>query len=464
MTRASVQRCMCLIALCWLGIGFYTTAVAEEGSTVDQLQAVGKLQIKSWIAPAQQIVVNQQVTLVIEVATEQWFSGGTRVGRLEVDDALVLQREQFALNSSRREQGVTWSVQQWRISVYPQRSGEFDIRPLAVNVSVAGAERTPISGEMYTQPIKFNASVPDAVAALATAGAARTSWLAAPAFTAAESYSPNHDNALQNLSVGDAVQRTIVFKADNVAAMMLPEVTLHEQDGLAIYQKPPRLSDDVNRGDYLAQRVETITYVIEKPGDYVLPALTYYWWDLSSQSLQVVKLPEQKISMAASAVASTPMSQARPRTPQQWAVLIGKLTAAIVLVIVVWLVWRRRQRKTTAQGLTQGERVLLKKILRASRQADAQQAVSLLYQWLDHYQKDRFDGSIRSLLRDIHQQELHQQELALLFEQLMQRAYANSDDLPEVHIETFIDALRAELRAAGRNNRWCVQPLPLKIN
>lgn len=447
-----------LVLLGEFSIDLCPAAAAQQRQTVEQLQAAGRLQVKSWLEPAQGIIVNQQINLVIEVATDRWFTGGTRIGRLEVNDAVVLQREQFAVNSTRREGGTTWSVQQWSINVYPQRRGDFDLAAVPLSVAVAGDDGKPVRGEIYTRPTSFVASLPEDLAALSSAKQPDATWIASPAFNVEETYSQSHARQLDKLQVGDAVQRTIAFKADNVAAMMLPAVKVREQQGLAIYQKPPRLADTVNRGIVQAQRVETIIYALEKSGDYVLPELTYYWWNLSTQTLQTVTLPEQRISTI-SAVTAAPESQAQQRTKYQWAVLIGKIGIPLLLLIVFLLVWRQRRRAAGATRRVNAERVLRKKLLQAVRLGDVQQSIGYLYQWLDHYQKNRFDGSIRSMLED-----MHEQELLLMFERLMQRLYANSSDSPETEIERFVRAMDKALRNSRRTTHWRARPLSLELN
>ncbi len=195
----SQKTVLMLAALVGISIGSNATAAAQDRPNVQQLQTAGKLLVKTWVDPVRAIVAKQQINFVIEVATDKWFSGGTRVGRLEIDDAIVLQREQFALNSTRREQGVTWSVQQWRISVYPQRAGVYEIPALRLTVSVAGDDGKPISGELSTMPVGFKAGVPKALAALASASESEVDWVASPAYSVAESYSQSHGIALQNL-------------------------------------------------------------------------------------------------------------------------------------------------------------------------------------------------------------------------------------------------------------------------
>ena len=114
-------------------------AVFSEGvtaATLIELKQADKVRIKTWIEPLENIIARQRVNLQIEIATDNRFSGGTRIGVPDVKDAIVLQREKFAVNSTRNEGGRNWAVQQWTLVVYPQRDGMFEIpdpdRPVTV--------------------------------------------------------------------------------------------------------------------------------------------------------------------------------------------------------------------------------------------------------------------------------------------------------------------------------------------
>jgi len=50
-------------------------------------------------------VPGQKVTLTLEIATDRWFAGGTRIGIPEVPGLVILQTEQFASNASETHNG-----------------------------------------------------------------------------------------------------------------------------------------------------------------------------------------------------------------------------------------------------------------------------------------------------------------------------------------------------------------------
>lgn len=347
-------------------------------ATLTELQAAGKLQIKTWIEPGAGIIARQQLKLQIEVATDKSFSGGTRIGHIEVKDAIVLQREDFALNSIREAGDTTWTVQQWTLVVYPQRDGEFEIPAVPLTLSILGEDFKPITGQAKTQPQAFTAGQPAALQG-------QQAWVATSRFEVEEEF----NKSLVELKPGDALQRTIRISADNLPAMMLPPVSTEAVPGIAAYAKPAKLVDKINRGDYLAERSQQITYVIEKPGDYQLPEQIFYWWNLETGAVETIVLPAHDLVVAGlpgQAEAESGMVQpgVAERLKNLLSVIYRLAPYGIVLLLLLWLVRKwfvSHDRKATVTTMPSAG-WLLKQARLACRQNNDAGALDYLYQWM----------------------------------------------------------------------------------
>ena len=42
----------------------------------------------------------------------------------------------------------------------------------------------------------------------------------------------------------------------------------------------------MQRGEFIGEPVETITYVCERPGTVTIPALVIHWWDVNDEELE----------------------------------------------------------------------------------------------------------------------------------------------------------------------------------
>jgi len=299
---------------------------AQALSDLDPLIEGGKLSLNSSILPEQGLVPGQRAALVIEVATNTWFTGGTRIRIPEVPGLVILQTEQFAANTSESRNGQTWVVQRWILDLFPQRAGDFTVGPITLNIQVNGGDLGNVTGEALSPAVQFAVSVPEALAQA-------DSWVAAPRF----SVSQQLDRETTALEPGDAFERRIEFRGEDVLAMMLPDFTEDRLPGLAAYPAPPELENSSNRGQSNAQRVQRISYVAEKPGTYVLPAQDYFWWDTREQQLKVLTLDAVEVIVTGDPVAAAPAGERVSRA----GILRGAgLLVAVVILVAVLLRWR----------------------------------------------------------------------------------------------------------------------------
>jgi hypothetical protein len=296
-----------------------------RGTSIEELQASGHLHINSALTPNEGIVPGQRVRLTLEIATDTWFTGGTRISIPEVPGLVILQTDQFASNASEVRNGQTWVIQRWTLDVFPQRSGDFTIEPIPLQLQVRTSD-ADMKGELHSPQLKFSVSVP---ASLAEA----EQWVAAPTFTVSQSF----DKPLDDLAVGDAFEHEVVFEASDVLAMMLPTYVVKQQTGLAAYPSPPELDNSVNRGQAQARRRVKVSYVAEQSGAYLLPARDYYWWNTQNLKLELLTLPEMRINVSGTGVTSktsSVMSTISPRLLLLFSVSLALLAVALRLAYI----------------------------------------------------------------------------------------------------------------------------------
>ncbi|CAK1732147.1 protein BatD [Vibrio crassostreae] len=263
------------------------SAIASAADIYD-LQRSGDVELVAWvgekpksgdkITPAK-VSVNEQVILTIEVATPRWLTGGTRIGSIEIPNVIAKQRNQLATNYTERVGGTTWSRQRWEVTLYPMTSGEFVIPTVPVRIQVSAPDGSNVGGTLYTQPIKFEASLPSGLLS------DESPWFSATDVDVEQQW--QHSN--ENLKVGDAVTRTVTIKAKDSLSVLLPDVLSNEStQQYQAYPQPNRLDDTQERGDYRSSRVEETVYVIQQGGEFTLPEFSFQWWDSKNQRLESV--------------------------------------------------------------------------------------------------------------------------------------------------------------------------------
>lgn len=383
--RYSAPLCLMLNISLIFVLHFSSMAIAEDKTDLvnDSQSAV---QIRAWIEPNNELVVKQQVILYIEVSTPDQFLGGTKIAAFDMNEVVILRREKFPVNTTRRIGNKTRSVQLWSITLYPQRQGPFLIPSIELRVPTTNELGQISEVFVTTEPISFIATIPAEIEAQ-LAGLSRTlnSWIASPHFQVEEHY----DKPLNDLKVGSSVTRVIDIQSENIAAMMLPALQFLSPEGLAVYPEPPKIIDKVNRGDYLATRVETVTYVVEKAGSYRLPPLNFYWWNLNLQALQHETLPEQIISTMAStdAINSGVNGGNRLAQPDASSEGLGSsfkivfILVAVLFAAAFW--WFKIAKRGGATDQNTQQLRLERRYQECCRQGDFTQAAAVFFEWFD---------------------------------------------------------------------------------
>jgi len=271
----------------------FCTSGLVSAQDINQLQRNHDVEIKAWVGKATSneenrnspnFSVNEQVILTIEVATPRWFTGGTRIGSVEIPDVIAKQRNQLATNFTERKGGQTWSRQRWEVTLYPQVSGDFVVPPIAVSVQVSAPDGKNVSGTLYTQPIQFSASLPSGLLS------DNTQW-----FTATHvDVNQDWETSSEPLKVGDAITRKVTITAQDSLSVLLPDLLKGESnDSYQTYLQPHQLTDTQTRGDYQSTRTEESVYVIQQGGEFSLPAYEFQWWNSETQQLESIVIEGQ---------------------------------------------------------------------------------------------------------------------------------------------------------------------------
>ncbi len=406
----------------------FALAQSAAATTLQDLKNRDQLRLRSWIEPSENISVGQEVKLVVEVATRRWFAGGTRIRHPEVPNLVVLQRDGFATNLSRQEEGQTWVVQQWHLEFYPQIESRFEIPALKLELAVNDAQAGIVRGELQTEPQSFVASVPVLMREV-------SNWLAAPAFSVEQRF----DRELTELAPGDAFTRTITLRATQLTAMMLPAIDAENIAGLTAYPANPTLESRSNRGEATAIRTQTITYVVEQSGQYQLPALNFHWWDTQAGAAKLASLDSVTIDAGESAASAAEPQAKAAETPLKWLPLL----AVLPLIALLWWI-RGRPGQVDRLKLAQA-------LLRRGRIEDALREI---YGWLNR-EKPKPDWlSLRSVAKAA------DPATETAIEALLDSAYSGKDTNATTALAT--GALRS--RERGLRLRSLLRPVEITLN
>jgi hypothetical protein len=280
----------------------------------------------------EEIWVGQRAKIVIELLVPGFFSGAPAFDLPPVADILLIPPEERPILSSETIQGVSYTVQRYELLVFARRAGQHEIPAFVIRLKY---KRAPLDKEsqeasVQTPPIQFRALAPPGAENLG-------GILSSDAVTCTETWQPESSKA----KVGEAFTRIVTFSASNIPAMVFPPFPISEIDGIGTYGKPPVLNDRSERGVMHGERQDTITYVCQRPGRFVIPAVRLTWWDLKKKQLQTIVVPPRVLEVAPNPALSTPViaeadSRSSQLTPTH-VVLFG--LAILVIATFLWRTW-----------------------------------------------------------------------------------------------------------------------------
>ncbi|WP_020469490.1 BatD family protein [Zavarzinella formosa] len=328
------------------------------------------------LSPKTEAWVGQRVQLIITLFAPDLFAGAPSFDIPPVPGVIVLPPSGSPTIGSETVGGESFTTQRHEFSLYAQRPGVVKIPAIKVRFETnAGFGKPVVVRRVTTSPVSYEAKSPPGAEKLGTVIAARN-------LQVTESWKPDPADA----KAGDAFTRTVTITADDTPGMIFPPMRLGDIDGLAAYPKKPVINDHTNRGQLTGERVETITYVCEKPGHVDIPARRLTWWDADEKKLKSASLPARSLEVASnkknqsnvetSPVEKTSSSRNLLRSPSSMAILT-------ILCLVVftggWLWSRRRATRSPS------EKKDFNRLCQTCRVGDAPGAYTSLLAWIDWF-------------------------------------------------------------------------------
>lgn len=248
-----------------------------------------EIQVQCQIRSADQPMwVGQRITLLVEAYIDEGWVGIKQINMGEVEDLLILDRNPSGTTMNKKINGASCSGQQKEVALYALRAGSFRIPAFTLQLETRswGANAKTEQVERTVGPIDFNVTLPAGMAPGGNAVSTR-------ALKASQEWSLDAEEC----AVGEAIERTVRMEADAVPGMLFPVMPQFEHEGIGVYSKQPLVQDKVDRGQLTGLREQTVTYVFEAAGIFILPDLQLQWFDLSSQEMKLETFPGRMVTV-----------------------------------------------------------------------------------------------------------------------------------------------------------------------
>ena len=316
-------------------------------------------------APEAKAWVGQRLPFYIELRAPGLFAGTANFDLPQLPRTLLIKIGEPVVGSQQLE-GETWFVQTHEFALFSQETGMLEVP--AINVRFARREG-------FTGPaIDVQAQSPSlTVEVQRPPDSGKIGFLiTTESFDVTETWEPTPGPA----NIGAIFKRTIVQRAQQLPGMALAPAPTISPEGIRPYSGSAETKDKLARGEFLGERRETITYLVQKPGTLELPAINYVWWNPKTETLQSKTLPAVSFEVAPppATVTETPMA-----ARGVWPWLLG---ATLILGVSLWqrrhiATWGRRY----WQKLNPPDRVAGRQLLRACRNHEAAAAQTAWVGW-----------------------------------------------------------------------------------
>jgi hypothetical protein len=232
-------------------------------------------------------MVGGLVELQVDVLTDTWFTSAATLPDLKLDGALVRPPDGQAQHLNQTIDGQSFNGLRYSYLITPNVARNFDIPALTVRAT-PGQSSVEISAQ--SQPLQFSAAQPPGFQPGET-----------PLVATGLRFTQSVINSATPLRVGDSITRQLTLQADGALAMALPVPALSDVAGLSRYGKDPQVTSlDDGRGDILGgQRIDSVSYRIDKAGSFTLPAVAVKWWDSSTRQTRTTQVPAVTFEAAA---------------------------------------------------------------------------------------------------------------------------------------------------------------------
>ena len=329
------------LLLLWL-FGFTAIAAAQP-----------QVRVETRLTPEAPYRVGSTLRLEVDLLTNTWFTQAPQAADLQMPGVLITPPNGQADKLTVSRDGENYFGLRLTYLLSPLEAQRVNIPALSFSLQV-GQASAPY--QVNSQPLSFNA---EPATGQDHASAPRGITLVAKAVR----FSQSIERSATPLKVGDSLTRRLWVEAEGAQGMLIPPAEFATIDGLKSYPLPAEvkpLSD--GRGAISGgQRRDALSYIIEQPGSYRLPALQLQWWDATSATLRTSQVPAVEFEAIANTAYHLPfdfsadlqnLSRGQPLKLSTSKLLLGAGALGLLIGLYLararlrqqyqhWLAWRR---------------------------------------------------------------------------------------------------------------------------
>lgn len=218
----------------------------------------------------------EQVTLYLDLKTNDLSFANVFFDLPEVPGAFLLRTDSNTIKRSERRAGESWQALRYPLALFAPRGETVSVPAFEVRFQTSkGFGTQPTEHQLTTKALEITVRQPPGLDADEIV-------VSSPSLEMEYEWTLPTEPA----APGAALSLVVTRRSEKVSAMLLPPLPVFEAPGLATYPAAPELGDRSNRGQLVGERTDQITWIVEQPGNYEIPALRFRWWDPVRERLQ----------------------------------------------------------------------------------------------------------------------------------------------------------------------------------
>lgn len=354
--------------------------------------------VRATLTP-ERVIVGQNAVLSIDVLAPNYMPAPPVLPDFQIRNLVT--RQTGTENIVEDHAGTTYAGVRYEFRIFPMEAARYSISGQSVTVTYADNPPAKKTVSVAVPALTIEAFIPPE-------GASLKPFVSAAGMTVEQKI----ERSSPDLKVGDSLTRTVTITADGIPAMLIPPADFASLDGFAVYPSQPVLNDvtDGRSGNLKGMRTEQAVYLLQKPGDYRLPPLTFSWWSVGDQKVESANAGSLTLHVVANPAVTASGSRTVDRN------MLGDITGflyrhwlpfsvlAVAAAVLVWNIpsmiraftdWQRRRHAAYLQS----EAFYFSRVQDAAKNEDARGTYFSLLDWIDRFGPLAPDRSLRSLKR-----------------------------------------------------------------
>ncbi|WP_259068104.1 BatD family protein [Mucilaginibacter sp. X4EP1] len=233
------------------------------------------------------VYAQQPFKITISVLTATWYTAPLEFDNLQIPNAFIMPFDKtvpgiFTIN------GQNYAGLTFYYIVFPYKEGHYTLPPINIVAT------TPPVGDSKAQRINVKMQALSYIVKPVPKNFSSDNWFVAKDVSIEQRWS----RSLSRLKVGDVVTRTITINARGTLPQFIPELKTDSLSWGSVYPQPSTLTDTRDEYDANGQRIQSVTYLLEKEGNFTFPQATIEWFNPINSRVYKRNTPVVKIHVA----------------------------------------------------------------------------------------------------------------------------------------------------------------------